>query len=143
MAVVTDTIADMLTRIRNANAMRYTEVKVPASNLKLELARILKEEGFIEDYKVVDETAQGMILLTLKYGPKKERVITGLKRISKPGLRVYAKKEEVPKVLNGLGIAVISTSKGIMTDKEARKQNLGGEVLAYIWQKTLYKEVQV
>ena len=133
MAVVTDTIADMLTRIRNANAMRYTEVKVPASNLKLELARILKEEGFIADYKVLEETAQGMILLTLKYGPKKERVITGLKRISKPGLRVYAKKEEVPKVLNGLGIAVISTSKGIMTDKEARKQNLGGEVLAYIW----------
>ena len=133
MAVVTDTIADMLTRIRNANAMRYTEVKVPASKLKLELARILKEEGFIEDYKVLDETAQGMILLTLKYGPKKERVITGLKRISKPGLRVYAKKEEVPKVLNGLGIAIISTSKGIMTDKEARKQSLGGEVLAYIW----------
>ena len=133
MAVVTDTIADMLTRIRNANAMRYTEVKVPASNLKLELARILKEEGFIADYKVVEETAQGMILLTLKYGPKKERVITGLKRISKPGLRVYAKKDEVPKVLNGLGIAVISTSKGIMTDKEARKENLGGEVLAYIW----------
>ena len=133
MAVVTDTIADMLTRIRNANAMRYTEVKVPASNLKLELARILKEEGFIADYKVVEETAQGMILLTLKYGPKKERVITGLKRISKPGLRVYAKKEEVPKVLNGLGIAIISTSKGIMTDKEARKENLGGEVLAYIW----------
>ena len=121
MAVVTDTIADMLTRIRNANAMRYTEVKVPASNLKLELARILKEEGFITDYKVVEETAQGMILLTLKYGPKKERVITGLKRISKPGLRVYAKKDEVPKVLNGLGIAIISTSKGIMTDKEARK----------------------
>ena len=133
MAVVTDTIADMLTRIRNANAMRYTEVKVPASNLKLELARILKEEGFIADYKVLEETAQGMILLTLKYGPKKERVITGLKRISKPGLRVYAKKDEVPKVLNGLGIAIISTSKGIMTDKEARKQNVGGEVLAYIW----------
>ena len=133
MAVVTDTIADMLTRIRNANSMRYTEVKVPASNLKLELARILKEEGFIADYKVVEETAQGMIQLTLKYGPKKERVITGLKRISKPGLRVYAKKDEVPKVLNGLGIAIISTSKGVMTDKEARKQNLGGEVLAYIW----------
>ena len=133
MAVVTDTIADMLTRIRNANAMRYTEVKVPASKLKLELARILKEEGFITDYKVLEETAQGMILITLKYGPKKERVITGLKRISKPGLRDYAKKEEVPKVLNGLGIAVISTSKGIMTDKEARKENLGGEVLAYIW----------
>ena len=133
MAVVTDTIADMLTRIRNANAMRYTEVKVPASKLKLELARILKEEGFITNYEVLEETAQGMILITLKYGPKKERVITGLKRISKPGLRVYAKKEEVPKVLNGLGIAIISTSKGIMTDKEARKQNLGGEVLAYIW----------
>jgi len=133
MAVVTDTIADMLTRIRNANSMRYTEVKVPASKLKLELARILKEEGFIKDYKVLEETAQGMILITLKYGQKKERVITGLKRISKPGLRVYAKAEEVPKVLNGLGIAIISTSKGIMTDKEARKQGLGGEVLAYIW----------
>ena len=133
MAVVTDTIADMLTRIRNANAMRYTEVKVPASKLKLELARILKEEGFITDYKVLEETAQGMILITLKYGPKKERVITGLKRISKPGLRVYAKASEVPKVLNGLGIAIISTSKGVMTDKEARKENLGGEVLCYIW----------
>ncbi len=133
MAVVTDTIADMLTRIRNANSMRYTEVKVPASNLKLELARILKEEGFIKDYKVLEETAQGMIQITLKYGEKKERVITGLKRISKPGLRVYAKASEVPKVLNGLGIAIISTSNGIMTDKEARKQGLGGEVLAYIW----------
>ena len=127
MAVVTDTIADMLTRIRNANSMRYTEVKVPASKLKLELARILKEEGFIKDYKVLEETAQGTILLTLKYGEKKERVITGLKRISKPGLRVYAKADEVPKVLNGLGIAIISTSK------EARNQGLGGEVLAYIW----------
>ena len=133
MAVVTDTIADMLTRIRNANSMRYTEVKVPASKLKLELAIILKEEGFIKDYKVLEETAQGTILLTLKYGEKKERVITGLKRISKPGLRVYAKADEVPKVLNGLGIAIISTSKGIMTDKEARNQGLGGEVLAYIW----------
>lgn len=133
MAVVTDTIADMLTRIRNANSMRYTEVKVPASKLKLELARILKEEGFIKDYKVLEETAQGTILLTLKYGEKKERVITGLKRISKPGLRVYAKADEVPKVLNGLGIAIISTSKGIMTDEEARNQGLGGEVLAYIW----------
>ena len=133
MAVVTDTIADMLTRIRNANSMRYTEVKVPASNLKLELARILKEEGFIKDYKVLDENVQGMILINLKYGEKKERVISGLKRISKPGLRVYAKKDEVPKVLNGLGIAIISTSNGIMTYKEARKQGLGGEVLAYIW----------
>ena len=133
MAVVTDTIADMLTRIRNANSMGYEEVTVPASKLKVELARILKEEGFIKDYKVLKETAQGMIELSLKYGPKKERVITGLKRISKPGLRVYAKADEVPKVLNGLGIAIITTSKGIMTDKEARKQSLGGEVLAYIW----------
>ena len=132
MAVVTDTIADMLTRIRNANQMRYEEVQVPASNIKIEIAKILKEEGFIKDYKVVKDDAQGTIVLTLKYN-KKERVITGLKRISKPGLRVYVKNDEVPKVLNGLGIAIISTSKGIMTDKEARKQNIGGEVLAYIW----------
>ena len=131
--VVTDTIADMLTRIRNANGMRYGEVSVPASNLKVSLAKILKEEGFIEDYKVVNDNVQGTIVLTLKYGQNKERVITGLKRISKPGLRVYAKAGEVPKVLNGLGIAVISTSHGVMTDKEARKENLGGEVLCYIW----------
>ena len=133
MAVVTDTIADMLTRIRNANQMRYEEVKVPASNIKKEIARILKEEGFINDYKVENDDAQGTIVMNLKYSNKKERVITGLKRISKPGLRVYANKDEVPKVLNGLGIAIISTSKGIMTDKEARKENIGGEVLAYIW----------
>ena len=132
MAVVTDTIADMLTRIRNANQMRYEEVKVPASKIKTEIARILKEEGFIKDYKIVKDDAQGTIVLTLKYN-KKERVITGLKRISKPGLRVYAKNDEVPKVLHGLGIAIISTSKGIMTDKQARKENIGGEVLAYIW----------
>ena len=131
--VVTDTIADMLTRIRNANQMRYQQVSVPASNLKVSLAKILKEEGFIEDYKLVNEDVQGTIRLTLKYGQNKERVITGLKRISKPGLRVYAKSTEIPKVLNGLGIAVISTSHGVMTDKEARKQNLGGEVLCYIW----------
>ena len=134
MAVVTDTIADMLTRIRNANQMRYEEVSVPASNIKKEIARILKEEGFIKDYKVnSEENTQGSITLYLKYTDKKERVITGLKRISKPGLRVYAKNDEVPKVLNGLGIAIISTSKGIMTDKQARKENIGGEVLAYIW----------
>ena len=132
MAVVTDTIADMLTRIRNANQMRYEEVTVPASNIKKEIARILKEEGFIKDYKIESDDAQGTIVLTLKYN-KKERVISGLKRISKPGLRVYAKNDEIPKVLNGLGIAIISTSKGIMTDKEARKENIGGEVLAYIW----------
>ena len=133
MAVVTDTIADMLTRTRNAIAMRYEEVRVPASNIKKEIARILKEEGFINDYKIEDNNAQGTIVLTLKYSDKKESVISGLKRISKPGLRVYAKNDEIPKVLNGLGIAIISTSKGIMTDKQARKENIGGEVLAYIW----------
>jgi small subunit ribosomal protein S8 len=131
--VVTDPIADMLTRIRNANQMRYKEVEVPASKMKLEIARILKEEGFIVDYKVKKNNVQNIISLNLKYGEKKERVITGLKRISKPGLRVYAKAEEIPTVLNGLGIAIVSTSKGVMTGKDAKKQSLGGEVLAYIW----------
>ena len=133
MAVVTDTIADMLTRIRNANQMRYEEVRVPASNLKKEIARILKDEGFIKDYKLEKNDVQGTLILTLKYTEKKERVITGLKRISKSGLRVYAKADEIPRVLNGLGIAIISTSKGLMTYKEARNAGLGGEVLAYIW----------
>ena len=131
--VMTDPIADMLTRIRNANQMRYVEVEMPASKIKNEIARILKEEGFISDYKVKKNNVQDKLLLNLKYGAKKERVISGLKRISKPGLRVYAKAEDVPYVLNGLGIAIISTSKGLMTDKEARKETLGGEVLAYIW----------
>ena len=131
--LVTDPIADMLTRIRNANTMRYKNVEVPASKMKLEIAKILKEEGFIEDFKSEKGDKENMLVLTLKYGPNKERVITGLKRISKPGLRVYAKKEEIPTVLNGLGIAIISTSKGLMVDREARKANLGGEVLAYIW----------
>ena len=131
--MVTDPIADMLTRIRNANQMRYKEVEVPASKIKLEIARILKEEGFIADYKVKKNNIQDILVLFLKYGDKKERVITGLKRISKPGLRVYAKAEEIPTVLSGLGIAIISTSKGMMTDKDARKNSLGGEVLAYIW----------
>ena len=126
--VVTDPIADMLTRIRNANQMRYKEVEVPASKMKLEIAR-----GFIADFKVKKNDVQNIIVLSLKYGEKKERVITGLKRISKPGLRVYAKAEEVPTVLNGLGIAIMSTSKGVMTGKDAKKQSLGGEVLAYIW----------
>ena len=130
---MTDPIADMLTRIRNANQMRYKEVLVPASKMKCEIARILKEEGFISDYKVKKNNIQDVVVLNLKYGDNKQRVITGLKRISKPGLRVYAKAEELPKVLNGLGIAIISTSKGVMSDKEARKQSLGGEVLAYIW----------
>ena len=131
--VVTDPIADMLTRIRNANQMRYKEVEVPASKMKLEIARILKEEGFIVDFKVKKNNVQNIIVLTLKYGEKKERVITGLKRISKPGLRVYAKAEEVPTVLNGLGIALVSTSKGVMTGRDAKKESLGGEVLAYVW----------
>ena len=131
--VVTDPIADMLTRIRNANAMKYKEVSMPVSKVKTEIAKILKNEGFIEDYKVKKDGAQGTLTLTLKYVNKKERVITGLKRISTPGLRVYAKASEMPKVLNGFGIAIVSTSKGIMTDKEARKNSLGGEVMAYVW----------
>ena len=130
--MVTDPIADMLTRIRNANSMRYKEVEVPASKIKNEIARILKEEGFISDYKVKKNNIQDILVLNLKYSGK-ERVITGLKRISKPGLRVYAKADEIPTVLSGLGIAIISTSKGMMTDKDARKASLGGEVLAYIW----------
>ena len=131
--VVSDPIADMLTRIRNANAMKYKEVSMPVSKVKTEIAKILKNEGFIEDYKVNKGDVQGTLVLTLKYVNKKERVITGLKRISKPGLRVYVKADDVPKVLNGFGIAIISTSKGIMTDKEARKESLGGEVMAYVW----------
>ncbi len=130
---MTDPIADMLTRIRNANQMRYKEVEVPASTIKKEIARILKDEGFINDYKIKKNNVQDIIVLSLKYGNKKERVITGLKRISKPGLRVYAKASEMPKVLNGLGIAIVSTSKGVMSDKQARQESLGGEVLAYIW----------
>ena len=131
MAIVTDTIADMLTRIRNANAMRYEEVIIPSSKLKL--ANIFKNEGYISNFELVDEDkVEKNIKITLKYN-NKERVITGLKRISKPGLRVYAKVEDVPRVLNGLGTAIISTSQGLMTDKEARSKNLGGEVLLYIW----------
>ncbi len=130
--MVTDPIADMLTRIRNANTMRYKEVEIPSSKVKVEIAKILKNEGFINDYKIKKNNVQDIIVLSLKYN-NKERVITGLKRISKPGLRVYAKSEEIPRVLNGLGIAIISTSKGIMTGKDAKAANLGGEVLAYIW----------
>jgi len=131
--MVADRIADMLTRIRNANQMKYTEVKVLGSRMTKEIAEILKSEGYIEDYVYVTNPKGDELNLTLKYGEKKERVITGLKRISKSGLRVYAKNDEIPRVLNGLGIAIISTSKGLMTDAEARKANLGGEVLAYIW----------
>ena len=131
--MVTDPITDMLTRIRNANAMRYKEVEIPSSKIKVEIAKILKNEGFINDYKIKKNNVQDVIVLSLKYGENKERVITGLKRISKPGLRVYVKSEEIPKVLNGLGIAIMSTSKGILTGKDAKASNLGGEVLAYIW----------
>ena len=126
---MTDPIADMLTRIRNANQMRNKEVSMPVSKMKLEIAKILTDEGFVTNYTVKDNT----LTLTLKYGQNKERVITGLKRISKPGLRVYAGATEIPRVLNGLGIAIISTPKGVMTDKLARKNNVGGEVIAYIW----------
>ena len=130
--MVTDPIADMLTRIRNAKTMRYKEVEIPSSKVKVEIAKILKNEGFINDYKIKKNNVQDVIVLNLKYN-NKERVITGLKRISKPGLRVYAKSNEIPRVLNGLGIAIISTSQGIMTGKDAKAANLGGEVLAYIW----------
>ncbi|QQK78607.1 30S ribosomal protein S8 [Salicibibacter cibi] len=131
--VMTDPIADMLTRIRNANTVRHDKLELPASNLKKEIAQILKREGYVRDVEFVDDKKQGVIRIFLKYGQGNERVISGLKKISKPGLRVYAGSDEVPRVLNGLGIAVISTSSGIVTDKEARKQNIGGEVLAYVW----------
>ena len=130
--VTTDPIADMLTRIRNANQQKHETVSIPYSNLKNDLANILKNEGFVTDFVVNEEGNHKNIVITLKYKGN-ERVITGLKRVSKPGLRQYAKVNEIPKVLNGLGIAIISTSKGIMTDKEARAKNIGGEVLAYIW----------
>ena len=131
--MVNDIIADMLTRIRNAVAMKYKTVEVLSSKMTKEIATILTNEGYIDGFEEKTEGASKTLTLNLKYGQRKENVITGLKRISKPGLRVYVKSDEVPKVLNGLGIAIISTSNGIMTDKEARKENLGGEVLAYIW----------
>lgn len=131
--VMTDPIADLLTRIRNANQVRHDQLEVPASNMKKEIAEILKREGFVRDVEYVGDNKQGIIRIFLKYGANNERVITGLKRISKPGLRVYAKADEVPKVLNGLGIAIVSTSQGVVTDKEARQKQTGGEILAYVW----------
>jgi len=131
--VMSDPIADMLTRIRNANLVRHESVELPASTVKKQIAEILKREGFIRDAEYVEDNKQGLIRIFLKYGPNNERVITGLKRISKPGLRVYTKSTEVPRVLGGLGIAIISTSKGVVTDKEARQSKNGGEVLAYVW----------
>ncbi|HOW37401.1 MAG TPA: 30S ribosomal protein S8 [Candidatus Izemoplasmatales bacterium] len=131
--VMTDPIADMLTRIRNANQMKHETVDIPASKLKSEILSVLKAEGYINDYKLVADGVQGTIRVTLKYLQNKERAVRGLKKISKPGLRVYAKSDELPRVLNGLGIAVVSTSQGIMTDREARKKQVGGEIIAYVW----------
>ena len=130
---ITDPIADMLTRIRNANSAKHETVDVPVSNMKKAIAEILLEEGYIKSYEIIDDGKQGMIHITLKYGANKEKVISGLQRVSKPGLRVYAGREELPRVLKGLGIAIVSTSKGIMTDKKARAEKIGGEVLAFVW----------
>jgi len=130
---VTDSIADMLTRIRNANAAKHDTVKIPASNMKRAIAQILLEEGYIKNFRVHEDDKQGEIEIVLKYGPNKSKVLTGLKRVSKPGLRIYSSCEELPRVMKGLGVAILSTPKGVMTDKSARKANVGGEVLAYIW----------
>ena len=130
---ITDPIADMLTRIRNANSAKHETVDIPASNIKKAIAQILLDEGYIASYKVIEDEKQGVIRVTLKYGENKSQVITGLRRVSKPGLRIYSNVEDMPKVMKGLGIAIVSTSKGIMTDREARKQNVGGEVLAFVW----------
>lgn len=130
---ITDPIADMLTRIRNANSAKHETVDIPASNMKKAIAQILLDEGYIASYKVIDDEKQGVIRVTLKYTENKAQVITGLRRVSKPGLRIYSNVEDMPKVMKGLGIAIVSTSKGIMTDREARKQSVGGEVLAFVW----------
>ena len=130
---ITDPIADMLTRIRNANSAKHETVDVPASNMKKAIAQILLEEGYIKNFQLIDDGTQGVIRITLKYNANKEKVISGLRRVSKPGLRVYAGADELPRVLRGLGIAIVSTSKGVMTDKAARAQHVGGEVLAFVW----------
>ena len=130
---ISDTIADMLTRIRNANAAKHDSVDIPASNMKKAIAQILVDEGYVKNYQVIEDGKQGVIRIVLKYTAGKTPVITGLRRVSKPGLRIYTSCEEAPRVMKGLGIAILSTSKGVMTDKEARKQNVGGEVLAFVW----------
>ncbi len=130
---VTDTIADLLTRIRNANSAKHTSVRIPASNMKKQIVKILLDEGYIKRYSIIEDGKQGVIKVNLKYNENKTPVITGLKRVSKPGLRIYSDVENMPKVMKGLGIAIISTSKGVMTDRQARKENVGGEVLAFIW----------
>ncbi len=131
--VMTDPIADLLTRIRNANTVRHEKLEVPASKMKKDIAEILKREGFVRDVEYIEDNKQGILRIFLKYGANNERVITGIKRISKPGLRVYSKTGDVPRVLNGLGIAIVSSSQGVITDKEARAKHVGGEVLAYVW----------
>ena len=130
---ITDPIADLLTRIRNASQARHETVDVPASNMKKAICQILVDEGYIKSYQIIDDGKQGIIRITLKYGENKSQVITGLRRVSKPGLRIYSSCEDMPKVMKGLGIAIVSTSKGVMTDKKARELNVGGEVLAYVW----------
>ena len=130
---ITDAIADMLTRIRNANSAKHDKVEIPDSNIKKSIAQILLDEGYIKSYKVIEDGKQGIIDIQLKYGPHKSQVITGLRRVSKPGLRIYTSCEDMPKVMRGLGIAIISTPKGVMTDKKARQNNVGGEVLAFVW----------
>ena len=130
---ITDSIADILTRIRNANTAKHPTVDVPASNMKKSIAQILVDEGYIKSYQLIDDGKQGIIRITLKYGENKSQVITGLRRVSKPGLRIYSNCEDMPKVMNGLGIAIVSTSKGVMTDKKARQANVGGEILCYVW----------
>ena len=130
---ITDVIADMLTRIRNANAAKHEKVDIPNSNMKRAIAQILLDEGYIKGFEVVDNGNQGIIRVTLKYGPNKQRIIQGIRRVSKPGLRIYASCEEIPQVMHGLGVAIVSTSKGIMTDRAARKANVGDEVLAFVW----------
>jgi len=131
--VITDSIADMLTRLRNANAARHDHVLIPASRMKMEIAKILKTEGFIADYQIVDRPPQSQLRLQLRYGPKRTQILTGIRRVSRPGLRIYRKRAEVPQVRGGLGVAILSTSRGIMTDKDARRLSVGGEVICYVW----------
>ncbi len=131
--VITDSIADMLTRLRNANAARHDNVLVPTSRMKVEIAKILKTEGFIADYQVVDKQPQGQLRLQLRYGPRRTHILTGIRRVSRPGLRIYRQRAEVPQVRGGLGVAILSTSRGIMTDRDARRHGVGGEVICYVW----------
>lgn len=133
MGTITDPIADMLTRIRNANIAGHDQVSIPVSKMKVEIARILKREGFIQDYRLVEGDPRGFLRVTLRYGPRKERVLVGIRRVSRPGLRAYARRREVPRVRGGLGLVILSTSRGIMTDREARQAGVGGEVLCYVW----------